>query len=372
MSRFDAEIEKTKSTKEEKDFIEKYKNVNREVRAKKKKVVGLTLLYLPQIAMSISSVLIIGVYQLFKTKFDPKIFLSAEFWGNYLTYQVAVWILIINIITMMYKVYKKKNDLYVSLKKEKDFYVTVDIQKPFIGIHASKERTRRKTNAYKNYMNNKINGILDKHEIYDLKEFLEFDDKEYVYIPKNASKPKTMWFIDKVSYLMFVLSVRKDKNIRKKVNMLLNRLTDEWIERNIESVKTSKRTFTFANVTKEKLISGSKGLQHNDGESDFEEHGFSVFFEYYLTGFLFISLIMFVILSLGLEPVGYTSETFVLLGMKIFMLMFNAFFTWSKTEETFEKTKLKVLEETTSELGKYFNSSFKQEEKEMLRNDFKN
>ena len=79
-----------------------------------------------------------------KLSLTLKIFLSAEFWGNYLTYQVAVWILIINIITMMYKVYKKKNDLYVSLKKEKDFYVTVDIQKPFIGLHASKERTRRK------------------------------------------------------------------------------------------------------------------------------------------------------------------------------------------------------------------------------------
>ena len=63
----------------------------------------------------------VGMYQLVIADFDPKIYTTAEFWGNYLSYQTASWILTFNIINTAYKVLKKRNERYNALKNKKNF-----------------------------------------------------------------------------------------------------------------------------------------------------------------------------------------------------------------------------------------------------------
>ena len=58
--------------------------------------------------MTLLALFIIGAYQFVEANFDPAIFATAQFWGNYLSYQSASWILILNIIATSYKVLKKK------------------------------------------------------------------------------------------------------------------------------------------------------------------------------------------------------------------------------------------------------------------------
>lgn len=342
MSEFDKKFETVAPKKE--DIAELVKNYTKNTKKKSEKVFRGFWYWLPQILMTVLSLGIIGLYQLVIADFDPKVFTTPDFWGNYLSFQMASWILILNILSMMYKIYKKKHKYYNDLKVKKNLYVTIDNEHSFIGSNAESEDRRRKIKAYKIYINQKINKILQKNEIYDLKAFIKLD--------LSTS-------IDK-----------KKKRIQAKLGGLLHVLTDEWIEENIDNVKSWFFTFQYAKVTKDKLVSGAKVLARNHGEVDFEEHSVSVFNEYYLAPYLFSSVIMFILLSFTLTPKDNTLETYIMLTIKIFILLYNAFMTWAKTEETFERTKLKVIEETTSELGKYFVRSFSEEERKRLEEEY--
>lgn len=311
---------------------DKLKNFKKTVDTKTSKVIRTWYFYLPQIVMTILSLFIIGAYQFVEANFDPNIFLTPDFWGNYLTYQSASWILTLNIISMMYKIYKKKHSKYIQHKEKKSFYVTVDEENQFIAKNAEKSDRARKIRAYKIWINQRIHEILEKYEINDLKDFLE-NGKDNILL-------------------------KKEKAIKDKINYLLSVLTDEWIEENIDNVKTGRKTFTYAKVTRDKLVSGARAKNRNHGEADFEEHSVSVFVEYYLSGFIFISVIMFILLSFRLDPKENELGTYIMFAIKVFMIAFNVIMTWLKTEDTFELTKVKVAEETANEMGKYYVNEF--------------
>lgn len=346
MSEFEKILaEKQPPKNEEVDVKEKLKNFQKNIDKSVDKTVRVWLYYIPQILMTILAFLIIGAWQFVEAKFDPKIFLTADFWGNYLTYQSASWILVLNIIATAYKTLKKKHVRYNALKAKRNFYVTLDENHSFIGKYAEIEDRRRKIKAYKIWINQRIHKILEKREIYDLQEFL-LETKD-------------------------ITLVKHKKAVKRKLEYLLSVLTDEWIEKNIENVKTGWRTFRYAKVTRDKLVSGAKTITSNYCESDFEEHNVSVFTEYYLSGFIFVSILMFILLSFRLFPKENALDTYVSFVIKVFMIGFSAISTWLKTEETFELTKLKVIEETTSEIGKYYAKEFSAEERAILENDFK-
>jgi len=56
--------------------------------------------------------------------------------------------------------------------------------------------------------------------------------------------------------------------------------------------------------------------------------------------------------------------------IKVLLLGYNVMMTWLKSDEAFERTELKVLDETTNEITKYYNSTFTPEERVKLENDY--
>ena len=344
MTEFDKKLQEVKP-KETQSTLDLLKNVDRNVREKTKKAVSVWYFWANTVLMTLLSLLIIGMYQLVIADFDPKIYTTPEFWGNYLSYQTASWILTFNIINTAYKVLKKRNERYNALKNKKNFYVTVDEQKAFIGINAEEEARRRKIKAWKIYINRKLINLVQKHKIYDLKAFITKD--------------------------INLLTSKKQKRIRAKIDGLLYRLTDKWIDENIETVKANGWFgFKYANVTREKLVSGGHVIESNYGESDFKEHNARVFADYYLSGFLFMSVLIFIILSFTISYKEATFETWLTIAIKSFMLFGNAMMTLFKTDDTFSLTKLKVLEETTSELSRYYNKSFTEDERKAFEIQF--
>lgn len=346
MSSFDKILaEKKPNETSQLDVKDKLKNYQKTIEKTASKTVRLWAYYIPQIAMTLLAFFIIGAYQFIEADFDPAIFTTAQFWGNYLSYQAASWILILNIITTAYKVAKKKHTRYIALRDKRDFYVTIDETRPFISKGAESENRKRKTKAYKIWVNQKIHKILKKHEISDLEHFLLEND--------------------------YSIETKKESRLKKKLEYLLSILTDEYIEKNIDNVKTGWRTFKYATVSRDKLVSGAKGIETNYGENDFKEHGVMVFTRFYLSGFLFISVLMFILLSFRLDPKESTLDAWITFAIKMFMIGFSAINTWLKTDDTFELTKLKVIEETTSEIGKYYGSAFDEEERKQIETEFK-
>lgn len=346
MNEVDKIIQENKP-KDDNNVIDLLKNVDKNVKKVARKAVKIWYFWLNTILMTLLSLLIIGMYQLVVANFDPEIYTTPEFWGNYLTYQTASWILTINIISTSYKVYKRKNPRYLELKAKKDYYVTVDEQQSYIGKNAEEEARRRKIKAWKIHINRKLIKYVQKHKINDLKAFLSQDAK--------------------------LFTNKKQKRIRGKIDGWLYVLTDKWIDENIETVKANAWHgfgFKYANVTREKLVSGGHVIESNYGESDFKEHGARVFADYYLSGFIFVSVFMFVILSFTLSYKQATFETWLTIAIKSFMLFGSAMMTLFKTDDTFELTKLKVLEETTSEMSRYFNKSFTKEQREHFESQF--
>lgn len=347
MGKFDEVLAEKTPPKNNETVIELLKNVDKNVNKVAKKAVKVWYFWANTVFMTLLSLAIIGMYQLFIANFNPRIYTTAEFWGNYLSYQSASWILTFNIINTSYKVYRRKNPRYLKLKKKKDYYVTVDEQSAYIGKNAEEESLRRKIKAWKIYINQKLIKYVKKHKINDLKAFIENDEK----------------------YLVS----KKQKRIRANIDRLLYKLKDSWINENIENVKANAWHgfgFKYATVTRDKLVSGGHVIESNYGESDFKEHNARVFADYYLSGFLFISVLMFVFLSFTLDLREATLETYLTILFKMFLLIGGAVLTLFKTDETFELTKLKVLEETTSEMSKYYNKSFTKEEREAFESQF--
>lgn len=346
MNEVDKIIQENKQ-KEDNSVIDLFKNVDKNVNKVAKKAVKVWYFWANTVFMTLLSLAIIGMWQLFIAKFDPKIYTTAEFWGSYLSYQSASWILTFNIIGTAYKVYRRKNSRYLKLKKKKDLYVTIDERHAYIGKNAEEEARRRKIKAWKIFINRKLITYVQKHKINDLKAFLS---KEATYTTN-----------------------KKQKRIRAKIDSFLYRLTDQWIEENIETVKANAWHgfgFRYANVTREKLVSGGHVIESNYGESDFKEHNMQVFADYYLSGFFFFSVVAFAFMSFTLDLREATLETYLTILFKMFLLIGGAVLTLFKTDETFELTKLKVLEETTSEMSRYYNKSFTKEEREAFESQF--
>lgn len=346
MSNFEKRLAENKpnetNTTEAKD---KLKNYQKTIEKTTSKTIKVWVYFIPQIFMTLLALFIIGAYQFVEANFDPAIFATAQFWGNYLSYQSASWILILNIIATSYKVLKKKHTRYATLRDKRDYYVTIDETKPFISKGAENENRQRKIKAYKIWVNQKIHKILNKHKISDLEHFL---------LENNYS-----------------IETNKEKRLKKKLDYLLSVLTDEYINKNIDNVKCGWKTFTYATVSRDKLVSGARSIETNHGENDFKEHNVMIFTKFYLSGFLFISVLMFILLSFSLDPKQSTLDAWITFAIKMFMIGFSAINTWLKTDETFELTKLKVIEETTSEIGKYYSNTFTLEERIKMEQEFK-
>ena len=92
MTEFDKKLQEVKP-KETQSTLDLLKNVDKNVREKTRKAVSVWYFWANTVLMTLLSLLIIGLYQLVIADFDPKIYTTAEFWGNYLSYQTASWIL---------------------------------------------------------------------------------------------------------------------------------------------------------------------------------------------------------------------------------------------------------------------------------------
>ena len=99
---------------------------------------------------------------------------------------------------------------------------------------------------------------------------------------------------------------KKEIKLKRKLDKILTVLTDEWIEKNIDGVRTASwfrwNGFEYAEVTRDKLVSGARVIESNHGEADFKEHNSMMFFDLFLSGFIFTSVLMFLLLSFRLEP----------------------------------------------------------------------
>lgn len=365
MSAFD---EKLKEVVKPQTLDEKLKNVVKVQEKAVKKIVSVWS-WLPNILMTLISLFIIGLSELATANFDPNIFTTAEFWNSYITFQASVWILIFNILAVGYRLIKKTHKRYISLSKKKNLMITVDNQTPFIASGADESDRNRKIRAWKIFQNRKLRKLLIKHEIADLKDFLFETD---IVVGDEQKTPETEYFKPIIERERVYKG--KKKRVKRKIDKILTVLTDEWVEKNIDGIKRSKFSwrFQYAKVTRDKLVSGGHVIENNHGEADFKKHSGTMFFDLFLSGFLFTSVLMFLLLSFRLDPKATTIETIAKISIKVFLLFYNGMMTWFKLDEAFERTELKVIDETTNELNKYYIKSFTPEERLKFEKEFDN
>lgn len=364
MSAFDEKLNKiSKPTVEE-----KLKNVAK-VQENVSKKVSKWAVWLPNAVMVVFSLLIVGLSELATANFDIGVFLKAEFWSSYLTFQLAMWLLVFNILSIGFRLLTKTHKRYEKLSKQKNLIVTVDNHKPFILKHALENDRVRKIKAWKIYQNQKLNKLIINNEIADLKDFL-FGVEEVVVEKENEAQNGKEVVLKEYSK---VYKGRKQR-LKRKIEKILTVLTDQWIEENIDGVKKSRLfwKFQYAPITRDKLISGGRIVNSNFGESDFEKHKGQMLFDLFFSGALFISVVMFLILSFRFDPKAATIETYIKIVMKLMLLTWNAVMAWVKIEEAFARTELKVIDETTNELNKYFVKEFTEEERKEFEIIFDN
>jgi len=286
--------------------------------------------YWEQIVSLIIAFFLIGIQQFAQPQFDPLFFLQPKFWYEFIPYVMAIWVVIISTLTSNMRWLEDTEKNFLLAKQSIQTHVDKDKESPYIYKGSKIVDTQRKISAWKSHVSKQIDKKRKKYRIptiASLREFLDGDDTILTKKIKTANKGKI-------------------RRIRASFEELFSYLTDDYIERYIDTIEIK-----YNQVNETVLVSGLLPTNNKTQESNFREDTSKVIFTEFGLGFIISSLFSGIILALDLVQKGADITTWIVFIFKAFMLYTYYFRASARSRTVFQRTRLKALQERDSMLS---------------------
>lgn len=363
MSNFDERYQKMVEQKP----IDKVENIYNDSVEKGKEVVGATMSwfskYASQVFMVILSLFLVGIQQFAEPQFDPYFFLRPKFWYDYIPFVTAQWLILFAVITGNAKWMSEVDMTFKKISLSIQDHVDRDKKTPYIFEGAKIMDKERKVRAFRKSISRQVDKLIKKYKFGTFanmyaflveKEIKQVNKKTKVVGQDEEGKDIVETYdevirhdVAKVRPKLKGISAKKEYELKQEINTLLTKLTDEFIEENIDHLKVK-----YAQVTEAGLVNGFKPRSQQEYESDFQEHTTSAILNEFGVGQIAMMAIGFVMLSLDLVLKGVSITTWVFFVFKMFILIWVYFKATFRSKIIFQKTNLKAVQERDSMLDR--------------------
>lgn len=378
MSNFDEHYQKMVEQKP----IDKVENIYNDSVEKGKEVVGATMSwfskYASQVFMVILSLFLVGIQQFAEPQFDPYFFLRPKFWYDYIPFVTAQWLILFAVITGNAKWMSEVDMTFKKISLSIQDHVDRDKKTPYIFEGAKIMDKERKVRAFRKSISRQVDKLIKKYKFGTFanmyaflveKEIKQVNKKTKVVGQDEEGKDIVETYdevirhdVAKVRPKLKGIGAKKEYELKQEINTLLTKLTDEFIEENIDHLKVK-----YAQVTEAGLINGFKPRSQQEYESDFQEHTTSAILNEFGVGQIAMMAIGFVMLSLDLVLKGVSITTWVFFVFKMFILIWVYFKATFRSKIIFQKTNLKAVQERDSMLDRIERMILKKEKKEEVK-----
>lgn len=363
MSNFDEHYQKMVEQKP----IDKVENIYNDSVEKGKEVVGATMSwfskYASQVFMVILSLFLVGIQQFAEPQFDPYFFLRPKFWYDYIPFVTAQWLILFAVITGNAKWMSEVDMTFRKISLSIQDHVDRDKKTPYIFEGAKIMDKERKVRAFRKSISRQVDELIKKYKFGTFanmyaflveKEIKQVNKKTKVVGQDEEGKDIVETYDEVIRHdvanvrpKLKGIGAKKEYELKQEINALLTKLTDEFIEENIDHLKVK-----YAQVTEAGLVNGFKPRSQQEYESDFQEHTTSAILNEFGVGQIATMAIGFVMLSLDLVLKGVSITTWVFFVFKMFILIWVYFKATFRSKIIFQKTNLKAVQERDSMLDR--------------------
>lgn len=300
------------------------------------------------------SLIPLGLVTLLSPTWNWSLYTTVLFWVDYMTVQFVSWYVRVWVFNNSMRKLMEKSPIYKNHEKNIQDFVDKDFQTPFIDTYADKDRQERKIRAFKRKIKLELIKLNNKYHINNLSQHFKLTSNG----SKRAEKPFEMKSDIKYhNKLANHLWANKQLKINDKINSLFDKLTDEWIENNIDTVKVK-----YSEVSKTILVSGHTPSQTVNDEANYDPETFKVFMKFTLPTVVFISAMMFLLYPLIGSGLSDDISAWGIFFTKVLLVASGGVMIAINKRQLFKATHIKAMSERNSTLNKYYKDFTKKKE----------
>ena len=337
-------IIKEQEQKEQKQEIsKKYNELREKIRNEMKRSSRNVGQILITISFMLLTLVIVGLPTLFTMGWDWSIYASEEFWVNYLTVQLASWFTRVWILTIKNNRNKIQNSIWLKTTDSIQEFLEKDKVEPFINYNCEITNKNRKIRAYRNVKKMEILKLSMKYQVENILNRLE----RHTTVAKDPFKLKSSIIThkenkneNKLELFIYARRKKKLKKVEAKINKLLELISDEYINSNLDNLKVK-----YNKESRSVLTTGFAPKSENaELGYSYKEKSLKEFLSATMPMFLFVSAIMFLIVPL-LGDINNDWNSWYRFITNVFLVVVSAGTMWYTADDLFVKTKLRVLTE---------------------------
>lgn len=312
------------------------------------------------LVFAVVSLVPIGLLTLLDPNWDWSMYLTALFWIDYLTIQGVSWYGRWWIFSTRVRYLLLVDKTYLTNEKNIQEFVDKDFDEPFIEKYADEDNHDRKVRAWRRKIKTKLIRLNNRWHINNMashfkitqngenigsKPFELKSDKLYL-----RSLKKRFWriFNGFVKFRNWRIN-RKITKINNKVNAKFEKLTTEWIDNNLDTIKIK-----YSKVSKSILVNGFTPNQTVNDEANYKTESAKVFLSSTMPMFIFVSFIMFLIVPLFGSGLSKDLNAWGMFLTKVALVASSIFMVWINSRKLFKATEVKASGERSGTLNKYY------------------
>ena len=324
------------------------------------------------LVFAVVSLVPIGLLTLLDPNWDWSMYLTALFWIDYLTIQGVSWYGRWWIFSTRVRYLLLVDKTYLTNEKNIQEFVDKDFEEPFIEKYADEDNHDRKVRAWRRKIKTKLIRLNNRWHINNMashfkitqngenivsKPFELKSDKLYL-----RSLKKRFWriFNGFVKFRNWRIN-RKITKINNKVNAKFEKLTTEWIDNNLDTIKIK-----YSKVSKSILVNGFTPNQTVNDEANYKTESAKVFLSSTMPMFIFVSFIMFLIVPLFGSGLSKDLNAWGMFLTKVALVASSIFMVWINSRKLFRATEVKASGERSGTLNKYYKKHEASKTKEAL------
>lgn len=301
------------------------------------------------------SLIPLGLITLLDPNWNWRMYATWLFWVDYLTIQVVSWYVRSWVFNNSMRKMMEISKVYHNQELNIQDFVDKDHVEPFIDKYAEDDDEQRKIRAFRRKIKLKLIKLNNKYHINNLSKHFKSTQNGII----SASQPFEMKSdIKYKTNLVNSLWAKKQDKINIKINSLFEKLTTEWVENNIDTIKVR-----YSRVSKSILVSGYTPSQTVNDEANYKTESFKVFMKFTLPSFVFVSVIMFLLVPLIGSSVSNDVGVWGIFITKVLLVASGGVMIAINKRQLFKATHIKAISERNSTLNKYYKDFTKGKEK---------
>ena len=290
------------------------------------------------LVFAVVSLVPIGLLTLLDPNWDWSMYLTSLFWIDYLTIQGVSWYGRWWIFSTRVRYLLLVDKTYLTNEKNIQTFVDKDFEEPFIEKYADEDNHDRKVRAWRRKIKTKLIRINNRWHINNMASHFKITQNgENIGLDAFSLKSdKKIW-------------VFKQKRLNTKINVLFERLTNEWINNNLDTIKIK-----YSKVSKSILVNGFTPNQTVNDEANYKTESAKVFLSSTMPMFIFVSFIMFLIVPLFGSGLSKDLNAWGMFLTKVALVASSIFMVWINSRKLFRATEVKASGERSGTLNKYY------------------